>query len=158
MTQKEEVQEKPATPQTEDSVIFPIAEIASEEQWNHQIAILNRKSSDLVNSDVVQQGYMVHGHPASMGFIHLNKMTTSRMRKKFPFYDHNDSLFAMLEAKVKYVVGQGILKKYEYRKRGEYIDYAKWIDKEVEKVFDDFRNWKPHYEALTNGSSKTDNE
>ena len=78
MNPNEEVQEKPATPQTEESVIFPIAEIASEEQWNHQVAILNRKSSDLVNSDVVQQGYMVHGHPASMGFIHLNKMTTSR--------------------------------------------------------------------------------
>ena len=158
MTQKEEVQEKPATPQTEESVIFPIAEIASEEQWNHQIAILNRKSSDLVNSEVVQQGYMVHGHPASMGFIHLNKMTTSRMRKKFPFYSHDDPLFAMLEAKVKYVVGQGILKKYECRKRGEYIDYAKWIDKEVEKIFDDFRNWKPHFEELTNGTAKADNE
>lgn len=158
MTQKEEVQETPATPQTEESVIFPIAEIASEEQWNRQVAILNRKSSDLVNSDVVQQGYMVHGHPAGMGFIHLNKMTSSRMRKKFPFYSHSDPLFAMLEAKVKYIVGQGILKKYEYRKRGEYIDYAKWIDKEVEKVFDDFRNWKPHFEELTNGSQADDNE
>ncbi len=158
MNPNEEVQEKPASEQIESTALIPTAEIASTEEWDHQITLLNRKSSDLVNSDVVQQGYMVHGHPASMGFIHLNKMTKSRMCKKFPFYSHDDPLFAMLEAKVKYVVGQGILKKYEYRKRGEYIDYAKWIDKEVEKVFDDFRNWKPHYEALTNGSSKTDNE
>lgn len=158
MNPNEEVQEKPATPQIEESAIFPIAEIASEEQWNRQIAILNRKSTDLVNSDVVATGYMAHGHPASMGFVHLNKMTASRMRKKFPFYDRDDRLFAMLEAKVKYIVGQGILKKYEYRRRGEYIDYAKWIDREVEKVFDDFKNWKPHYEELTNGSHETDNE
>lgn len=158
MNPKEEVQEKPASGQTESTALIPIAEIASTEEWEHQVAILNRKSTDLVNSDVVATGYMAHGHPASMGFIHLNKMTASRMRKKFPFYDRNDSLFAMLEAKVKYVVGQGILKKYEFRKRGEYIDYAKWIDREVEKVFDDFKNWKPHYEELTNGSRETDNE
>lgn len=158
MTQKEEVQEKPASGQTESTALIPIVEIASIAQWEMQVALLNRKSTDLIASDTVAQGYMAHGHPSSMGFVHLNKMTSSRMRKKFPFYDRNDPLFAMLEAKVKYIVGQGILKKYECRKRGEYIDYAKWIDKEVEKVFDEFRNWKPHFEELTNGTAKADNE
>ena len=158
MNPNNKVQEKPASGQTESTALIPIAEIASEEEWDKQVAILNRKSTDLVNSDVVQYGYMAHGHPASMGFIHLNKMTASRMRKKFPFYDRNDRLFAMLEAKVKHVVGQGILKKYEFRNRGEYIDYAKWIDRETEKVFEDFKNWRPHYLELTNGTPKTDNE
>ena len=158
MSTNKEVREKPAMTLAEESAIIPIAQIASSAEWNHQVTILNRKSTDLVNTDVVAHGYMVHGHPASMGFINLNKMTASRMRKQFPFFDRKDPLFAMLEAKLKYIVGQGILKKYEYRKRGEYIDYAKWIDREVAKVFDDFKNWKPHYEELAHGSSKTDNE
>ena len=158
MTQKEEVQEKPASGQTESTALIPIVEIASIAQWEMQVALLNRRSTDLIACDTVAQGYMAHGHPSSMGFVHLNMMTSSRMRKKFPFYDRNDPLFAMLEAKVKYIVGQGILKKYECRKRGEYIDYAKWIDKEAEKVFDEFRNWKPHFEELTNGHEKADNE
>ena len=75
MNPNEEVQEKPATPQTEESAIIPIAEIASEEQWNRQIAILNRRSTDLVNSG--RGGYGLHGPRSSFehGLRHLNKMT-----------------------------------------------------------------------------------
>ena len=144
------MQDKPAdTPvTTESGAIIPCAEIASTTEWMNQVAIINRHSTDLVNMDVVQQGYMAHGHPASMGFVHLNKMTSSRMKRKFPFYDKNDPCFAMLEAKVKNVVGKGILKKYEARKYGESFDYLKWIDEHVEKVFADFVTWRPHYMEL----------
>ena len=147
------MQDKPAdTPvTTENGAIIPCAEIASTTEWMNQVAIINRKAGDLVDLDVVQQGYMAHGHPASMGFIHLNKMTSSRMRKKFPFYDRNDPCFAMLEARVEHAVGQGILKKYEARKSGEYIDYLKWIDREVDKIFEEFKNWMPHYKELEHG-------
>lgn len=157
MSTNKEVQEKPATTLAEESAVIPIAQIASTAEWNHQVTILNRKSTDLVNTDVVAQGYMLHGHPASMGFINLNKMTASRMRKQFPFFDRKDPLFAMLEAKLKYIVGQGILKKYEYRKRGEYIDYAKWIDKEWAKLLEEFRTWKPSFLELTDGATQDDN-
>ena len=153
------MQEKPATTPTESTAIIPIAEIASTEEWKNQIAVISRHSTDLVNSDVVQQGYMMHGHPASMGFVHLNKMSQSRLKKRFPFYDKSDPLFAMLEAQVKLVVGRGLLKKYEARRDGVTgFDYAKWIDAEVDKVFSEFVNWRPHYLEIANGTSQESDE
>lgn len=152
------MQEEPANTQTEETALIPIAEIASTTEWMNQVAIINRRSTDLVNLDVVQNGYMLHGKPSSMAFMNLNQMTSSRMKKKFPFYDKNDPLFAMLEAKVKYVVGQGIVKKYEAYRDGTIrnFDHMKWINAEVEKVFNDFVNWRPHYLEIADGTKNKD--
>ena len=147
--------EKPATTQIEDTAIIPIAEIASTTEWMNQVVIINRHSTDLVNTDVVQQGYMMHGHPSSMGFVHLNKMTQSRLKKRFPFYDKSDPLYAMLEARIKLIVGKGIVKKYEARRDGVTgFDYSKWIDDKVEQEFEEFINWRPHYLEIANGTSQ----
>ena len=64
----------------------------------------------------------------------------------------------MLEAKVKYIVGQGILKKYEYRRRGEYIDYAKWIDKGSRKGLRRLQELETALRGVDKWLVKTDNE
>lgn len=147
------MQEKPANTPTENGAVIPIAEIASTFEWTNQVAIINRKATDLVNLDVVKDGYMVSGKPSSMAFMNLNQMTSSRMKKHFPFYDRNDPLFAMLEARVKLKVGEGMVKKYEARRSGTRFDHNKWINEQTELVFRDFANWKPIFAELGHESS-----
>lgn len=104
-------------------------------QWNEVIATTEKTASDLVASPIVRDGYLAHGHPADLGFIHLNSMTASRIRKRFPLAVKDDPLFAMLYAQGKLIVGQGLVKKYKARAEGKTFNHTKWIDKEFDKLF-----------------------
>lgn len=104
-------------------------------QWNEVIATTVKTAGDLVASPIVRDGYLAHGHPANLGFIHLNSMTASRIRKRFPLAVKDDPLFAMLYAQGKLIVGQGLVKKYKARAEGKTFNHTKWIDKEFDKLF-----------------------
>lgn len=104
-------------------------------QWNEVIATTEETACDLVASPIVRDGYLAHGHPADLGFIHLNSMTRSRIRKRFPLAVKDDPLFAMLYAQGKLIVGQGLVKKYKARAEGKTFNHTKWIDKEFDKLF-----------------------
>ena len=41
------------------------------EQLNQSLMLMERHATDLVASDVVRNGYMAHGHPAGLGWDHL---------------------------------------------------------------------------------------
>lgn len=105
-------------------------------QWNEIISKAEKEAGDLVASPIVRDGYLAHGHPADLGFIHLNSMTASRIRKRFPLAVKDDPLFAMLYAQGKLIVGKGLVKKYTARKEGKTFDHTKWINKEFDKMFD----------------------
>lgn len=105
------------------------------EQWNEVIATTEKTAGDLVASPIVRDGYLAHGHPADLGFIHLNSMTASRIRKRFPLAVKDDPLFRMLYAQGKLIVGQGLVKKYKARAEGKTFNHTKWIDKEFDKLF-----------------------
>lgn len=106
------------------------------DKWNQIIQTTERQATDLVASPIVRDGYLAHGHPADLGFIHLNSMTSSRIRKRFPLAVKDDPLFAMLYAQGKLIVGKGLVKKYTARKEGKTFDHTKWINKEFDKMFD----------------------
>ena len=94
-----------------------------------------RHATDLVATDVVRDGYMEHGHPASLGFQHLSTMTSSRIRKQFPLADKSEPLFAVLYAEGKVIAAEEIVKKYEARRDGKNYDYAKSINARFAKLF-----------------------
>lgn len=113
------------------------------EQLNQMLATIEKQAGDLVASQVVREGYLAHGHPADLGFIHLNSMTASRIKKAFPLADKTNPLFKILYAKGKYIVGQGLVKKYEARRDGKTFDHTKWINSQFKKLFselDEFRD------------------
>lgn len=112
------------------------------EQWNEIISKADKEAGDLVASPIVRDGYLAHGHPADLGFIHLNSMTASRIRKRFPLAVKDDPLIAMLYAQGKLIVGKGLVKKYTARKEGKTFDHTKWINKEFDKLFDNLDKYR----------------
>lgn len=132
------------TPVTENTALVA----TTMEEFNQAIAATERAATDLVATPVVKDGYMAHGHPAEMGFIHLNTMTASRLKKHFPFYDKSEPLFRLLTAQGKLIVGRGLVKKYEARLAGKKFDHMKWINKEFDKLFSNIEEYRVHLKEI----------
>lgn len=120
----------------------PVQVVDTWDKWNQIIQTTERQATDLVASPIVRDGYLAHGHPADLGFIHLNSMTSSRIRKRFPLAVKDDPMFAMLYAQGKLIVGKGLVKKYTARKEGKTFDHTKWINKEFDKLFDSLDTYR----------------
>lgn len=119
-----------------------VKSVHTTEELTQALMLMERRASDLVALDVVREGYMAHGHPASLGFQHLNTMTSSRLKKAFPLFDRTEPLFHILWAKGKLIVGEELVKKYEARKEGKTYDYTKAINSRFAKMYkelDDYR-------------------
>ena len=133
-----------------------VKSVRTTEELTQALTLMERRASDLVALDVVREGYMAHGHPAALGFQHLNTMTSSRLKKAFPLFDKSEPLFHILWAKGKLIVGEEIVKKYEARREGKTYDYAKAINSRFAKMFkelDDYREvlLNISYEDKNNG-------
>ena len=120
----------------------PVQVVDTWDKWNQIIQTTEKQAGDLVASPIVRDGYLAHGHPADLGFIHLNSMTSSRIRKRFPLAVKDDPMFAMLYAQGKLIVGKGLVKKYTARKEGKTFDHVKWINKEFDKLFDSLDKYR----------------
>lgn len=119
-----------------------VKSVRTTEELTQALTLMERRASDLVALDVVREGYLAHGHPAALGFQHLNTMTSSRLKKAFPLFDKSEPLFHILWAKGKLIVGEEIVKKYEARREGKTYDYTKAINSRFAKMFkelDDYR-------------------
>lgn len=116
-------------------VIPSVMDAHTTEQLNQTLTMMERHATDLVNTDVVREGYMAHGHPAALGFQHLSTMTNSRLKKRFPLFDKSQPLFHILYARGRVIVGEELVKKYEARRAGRTYDYAKAIDRRFDKMF-----------------------
>lgn len=112
-----------------------VRDVTTLEQWNLMVSATEKAAGDLVASPIVRDGYLAHGHPADLGFVHLNSMTSSRIRKRFPLADRSDPLFAMIYAQGKLIVGQGLVLKYKARAEGKTFNYTNWINMEFDKLF-----------------------
>ncbi len=119
-----------------------VKSVRTTEELTQALTLMERRASDLVALDVVREGYMAHGHPADLGFIHLNSMTNSRIKKAFPLADKSEPLFRILYAKGKRIVGEGLVKKYEARRDGKKFDHCKWIDGQFKKLFEQLSDFK----------------
>ena len=133
-----------------------VKSVRTTEELTQALTLMERRASDLVALDVVREGYMAHGHPAALGFQHLNTMTSSRLKKAFPLFDKTEPLFHILWAKGKLIVGEELVKKYEARRNGKTYDYTKAINSRFAKMFkelDDYREvlLNISYEDKTNG-------
>lgn len=122
-------------------------------QLSQTLTLMEKKAGDLIASDTVREGYMAHGHPAALGFQHLNTMTSSRIKKQFPLFDRSEPLFRILWAQGKLIVGEEILKKYENRKAGKAYDYAKSIDRRFKKMFADIEQYRDKLKELEYGDA-----
>lgn len=112
------------------------------EQLNQTLMLMERHATDLVNTDVVREGYMAHGYPAALGFQHLSTMTNSRLKKRFPLFDKSQPLFHILYAQGRVIVGEELVKKYEARRDGRVYDYTKAINKRFDKMFAELDNYQ----------------
>ena len=123
-------------------------DVHTTEQLSQALSAMEKKAGDLIASDTVREGYMAHGHPAALGFQHLNTMTSSRIKKQFPMFDRSEPLFRILWAQGKLIVGEEILKKYEARKAGKTYDYVKSIDRRFKKMFADIEQYRDKLKEL----------
>lgn len=128
--------------------------VATLEEWGKLVATTEKMAGDLVASPIVREGYLAHGHPAELGFHHLNTMTSSRIRKRFPLATKDEPLFAMLWAQGKLIVGKGLVKKYTARKEGKEYDYKKWIDREFDKLFSNLDMYREQLREIAYNASK----
>lgn len=124
------------------TVIPSVTDAHTTEQLEQTLMLMERHATDLVATDVVREGYLAHGHPAALGFQHLNTMTNSRLKKRFPLFDKTEPLFHILWAKGRVIVGEEIVKKYEARKAGKTYDYAKSINKRFEKMYEELDEYR----------------
>lgn len=118
------------------------------DELEKSLALMERHATDLVASDVVRDGYMAHGHPAALGFQHLNTMTNSRLKKRFPLFDKSEPLFHILWAQGRIIVGEELVKKYKARRDGRTYDYAKSINKRFDKMFSDIEMYREKLREL----------
>ena len=119
-----------------------VKSVHTTEELTQALMLMERRASDLVALDVVREGYMAHGHPASLGFQHLNTMTSSRLKKAFPLFDRTEPLFHILWAKGKLIVGEELVKKYEARKEGKTYDYTKAINSRFAKMYKELDEYR----------------
>ena len=142
MTQ-EQTTESATSPEVKPmTVTEDVSSVRTMDQLNQTLALIEKQAGDLVASQVVREGYMAHGHPADLGFIHLNSMTNSRIKKAFPLANKSEPLFRILYAKGKHIVGEGLVKKYEARRDGKKFDHCKWIDGQFKKLFEQLSDFK----------------
>ena len=138
-----------AVSQARTVTVIPTVKLArTSEQLNQTLTLMERHATDLVNTDIVREGYMAHGHPASLGFQHLNTMTSSRLRKRFPLFDKSQPLFRILWVQGRVIVGEELVKKYEARRDGRTYDYAKSINKRFEKMFSELDEYQDLLETI----------
>ena len=130
------------------TAIQSVMDVHTTEQLSQALTAMEKKAGDLIASDTVREGYMAHGHPAALGFQHLNTMTSSRIKKQFPMFDRSKPLFRILWAQGKLIVGEEILKKYEARKAGKTYDYVKSIDRRFKKMFADIEQYRDKLKEL----------
>lgn len=130
------------------TAITSVMDAHTTEQLSQALTLMEKKASDLVASPTVRVGYMAHGHPAALGFQHLNTMTSSRIKKRFPLFDRSEPLFRILWAQGKLIVGEEILKKYENRKAGKTYDYVKSINQRFKKMFADVEKYRDKLKEL----------
>lgn len=136
------------------TAIPSVMDVHTTEQLSQALMLMEKKAGDLIASDTVREGYMAHGHPAALGFQHLNTMTSSRIKKQFPLFDRSEPLFRILWAQGKLIVGEEILKKYENRKAGKTYDYAKSIDRRFKKMFADIEQYRDKLKELDYEASR----
>lgn len=142
-TKKESQDSENAVSQVQTVTVIPsVTDAHTTEQLNQTLMLMERHATDLVATDVVREGYLAHGHPAALGFQHLNTMTNSRLKKRFPLFDKTEPLFHILWAKGRVIVGEEIVKKYEARKAGKTYDYAKSINKRFEKMYEELDKYR----------------
>ena len=127
--------------------------VRTTEELNSVLATLERRATDLVNSDVVREGYMVHGHPAELGFQHLASMTTSRLKKRFPLFDRTEPLFRILWVQGRVIVGEELVNKYKARSVGDKYDYTKAIDTRFAEMFEGLEKYRAVVARLTKDGS-----
>lgn len=129
--------------QTATATAIPSVTLArTTEQLNQTLTLMERHATDLVNSSIVREGYMAHGHPAELGFQHLSTMTTSRLKKRFPLFEKKQPLFHILWAKGRVIVGEELVKKYEARREGRVYDYTKAIDERFDNMFTELEQYQ----------------
>ena len=136
------------------TAIPSVMDVHTTEQLSQALMLMEKKAGDLIASDTVREGYMAHGHPATLGFQHLNTMTSSRIKKQFPLFDRSEPVFRILWAQGKLIVGEEILKKYEARKAGKTYDYAKSIDRRFKKMFADIEQYRDKLKELDYEASR----
>lgn len=142
-------QSESAVSQVQTVTAIPsVMDVHTTEQLSQALMLMEKKAGDLIASDTVREGYMAHGHPAALGFQHLNTMTSSRIKKQFPLFDRSELLFRILWAQGKLIVGEEILKKYENRKAGKTYDYVKSIDRRFKKMFADIEQYRDKLKEL----------
>lgn len=148
-------QSESAVSQVQTVTAIPsVMDVHTTEQLSQALMLMEKKAGDLIASDTVRDGYMAHGHPAALGFQHLNTMTSSRIKKQFPLFDRSEPLFRILWAQGKLIVGEEILKKYEARKAGKTYDYAKSIDRRFKKMFADVEQYRDKLKELDYEASR----
>ena len=135
-------------PSPESVTITNVLTVRTTEELSKSLTLMERHASDLVASDVVRDGYLAHGHPAALGFQHLNTMTSSRIKKRFPLFDKSEPLFRILWAKGKLIVGEELVKKYEARREGKTYDYTKAINKRFNKMFSEVEKYREHLHEI----------
>lgn len=142
-TRESDTRSESALSQVQTATAIPSVTLAhTTEQMNRTLMLMERHATDLVNTDVVREGYMAHGHPAELGFQHLSTMTTSRLKKRFPLFDKSQPLFHILYAQGRVIVGEELVKKYEARKAGKVYDYTEAINKRFDKMFTELEQYQ----------------
>ena len=141
-------------PSQASATITNVMTVRTTDELNQSLTLMERHASDLVASDIVREGYLAHGHPASLGFQHLNTMTSSRIKKRFPLFDKSEPLFRILWAKGKLIVGEELVKKYEARKAGKTYDYTKSINKRFDKMFAEVEQYREHLREIAYNDMK----
>lgn len=123
-------------------------------ELNQTLKVLEKRATDLINLDVVREGYLSHGHPASLGFQHLNTMTNSRIKKRIPLFDKTDPVMRILWVKTREIVGEEIVNKYKARREGKSYNYMKAIDKRIAVLFNDIEKYKDVVRELEYAESR----
>lgn len=127
-----------------------VMSVRTSEELSQALTTIERHASDLVASPIVRDGYMAHGHPAQLGFQHLNTMTSSRIKKRFPLAVRTEPLYAILWAKGKLIVGEELVNKYTARKEGRAYDYTKAINERFNLMFKELESYQSVIARITN--------
>lgn len=131
------------SPEAQTTATLPdVLNVRTTEELSQVLTTIERHASDLVASPIVREGYMAHGHPAQLGFQHLNTMTSSRIKKHFPLAVKTEPLFGILWAKGKLIVGEELVNKYTARKEGRTYDYTKAINERFAKMFAELDSYR----------------
>lgn len=103
-------------------------------EFEHRTAMITKEATDLMASPLVTEGYAMGGHPAELAYVHLNTMSTSRIKKIFPMANLQDPLFARLVAEAKMIVANCMNLKYKCRAERKSYDHLHDIDRQVKQM------------------------